>query len=357
MDLFEEYNKQDEYNANKNSVIGSAVIEQITPLFSLKKLDWEKSTNKTNKKYKSRVILRVATSNNVIVIATNVCSVLRWNLADGSKEPEEIEISSKQEDSIEHIFIDPTGNHVIISLKNFENYYLNSRAQRPKKISKLTGLIECIAFDRQHATETSTKTFLAGTSNGMIYEMSLDNTGKEKTCVSVYQLEQPVPITSIYFESLSGGGPGSSGVSFNTDSPSGGGGISGWSASAASAISGAGHAVLGGQNNTANNGAGGDARLFVMCATSSPTRMYHFIGGPSFSQLFADYVQSGTTSFTELPGEIRRAELYCYSKSLQTRAQNFALMTEMGIYHGSLLFSNAGASGGWVWNFCFVFAF
>jgi hypothetical protein len=351
MDLFEEYNKQDEYNTNKNSTIGGGNKEQITPLFSLKKLDWEKSSNKTNKKYKSRVILRVATSNNVIVIATNACSILRWNLADGSKEPEEIEISSKQEDSIEHIFIDPTGNHVIISLKNLDNYYLNIRAQRPKKISKLAGLVECIAFDRQHATETSTKTFLVGTSNGMIYEMSLDNTGKEKTCVSVYQLEQPVPITSIYFELLSGS---KSNVSFNTDSPSGGGGISGWSASAASAISGAGHAVLGGQSNAVSSATGdGSARLFVMCATSSPTRMYHFIGGPSFSQLFADYVQSGTTSFTELPGEIRRAELYCYSKSLQTRAQNFALMTEMGIYHGSLLFSNAGVSGGWVDFFVF----
>ncbi len=81
-----------------------------------------------------------------------------------------------------------------------------------------------------------------------------------------------------------------------------------------------------------------------MCATSSPTRMYHFIGGPTFDRLFSDYVQSGTTSFTELPGEIRRAELHCYGKSTQTRAQNFALMTEMGVYHGSLLFTNTNAA-------------
>ena len=343
MNLFEEYRYDD-----ISTSYSTGSLEQGSPLFTLKKLDWEKSVNKANKKStKPRVILRVASSNNVIVIATNVCSVLRWNLADGSKEPEEIEISAKAEDAIEHIFIDPTGNHVIISLRNLDNYYLNSRSQRPKKISKLQGLIECIAFDRQHATENSTKTFLIGTSNGMIYEMSLDNTGKEKMCNCVYQLEQPIPITSIYFEILSStsAAGGSSGVP--TSASSGAGGGSGWSATAA--LSAAGQSAfgvvgVGGGANNADRDATDGARLFVMCATSSPTRMYHFIGGPTFSQLFAEYVQSGTTSFTELPGEIKRAELYCYSKNAQSRAQNFALMTEMGIYHGSLLFTNSNAS-------------
>lgn len=338
MNLFEEYR----YDDISTSYAGGS-LEQGSPLFTLKKLDWEKSVNKVNKKSnKPRVILRVASSNNVIVIATNVCSVLRWNLADGSKEPEEIEISAKAEDQIEHIFIDPTGNHVIISLRNLDNYYLNSRSQRPKKISKLQGLIECIAFDRQHATENSTKTFLVGTSNGMIYEMSLDNTGKEKMCNCVYQLEQPIPITSIYFEILSSTSTsGSGGVPSST--ASGVGGV-GWSATAALSAAGQSAFGVGGGSSAADRDGIEGARIFVMCATSSPTRMYHFIGGPTFSALFAEYVQSGTTSFTELPGEIKRAELYCYGKSAQTRAQNFALMTEMGIYHGSLLFTNTNAA-------------
>lgn len=347
MDLFEEFRNDD-----KSKTAGTTI--DSSPMFSLKKLDWEKSGNKANKKYKSRVILKVASSNNVIVIATNACSVLRWNLADGSKEPDEVEISSKPEDSIEQIFIDPTGSHIIVSLRNLDNYYLNSRTlatQRPKKISKVQGLIECIAFDRQNATETSTKTFLIGTSNGTIHEMSLDHTGKEKMCNVVYQLERNIPITSIYFEVLSGSGSGSGvGVTGNANESSnisGGGGISGWSASAASAISGA---VGASSQRDSSGGAGGgtdpSSRMFVMCATSSPTRMYHFIGGPTFAQLFGEYSASGTTSFTELPGEIRRAELYCYGKSTQTRAQNFALMTEMGIYHGSLLFTKSSAAAG-----------
>ncbi len=344
MNLFEEYNKYEDMS--KTTFGNNSSVEQSSPLFSLKKLDWERSVNKANKKYKSRAILRVASSNNVIVIATNGCSVLRWNLADGSKEPEEIEISAKQDDSIEHIFIDPTGNHVIISLKSMDNYYLHSRSQRPKKISKLQGLIECIAFDRQHATENSTKTFLVGTSTGTIYEMSLDSAGKERVCAAVYTLEQAIPITSIYFEILSSGSSTSETGVVPGSSSGTGGGISAWSASAASAAS----ALTGvGQSSAAaavhNTGSVGDGtRLFVMCATSSPTRMYHFLGGPTFAALFAEYTQSGATSFTEMPGDIKRAELYCYSKNIQTRAQNFALMTEMGIYHGSLLFANTGSS-------------
>ena len=104
--------------------------------------------------------------------------------------------------------------------------------------------------------------------------------------------------------------------------------------------------------------------MFVMWSTASPTRLYHLTGGPTLLALFSAYLQSGTTSFTELPAlstdgsnagsfPVKRAQLLCYtskgfgaaygSSSAQSTsaAQHFALMTEVGIYHGSLLFSNS----------------
>ena len=49
---------------------------------------------------------------------------------------------------IHNVFIDSTGHHVIIGLKNGEGYYLHSRSTKLRKLSKLHGLIESVAFDR-----------------------------------------------------------------------------------------------------------------------------------------------------------------------------------------------------------------
>ncbi len=62
--------------------------------------------------------------------------------------------------------MDPTGNHVIISLRNMDSYYLHSASHRPKKLTKLQGAIESVAFDRLLCSETSTKSFLVGTAHG-----------------------------------------------------------------------------------------------------------------------------------------------------------------------------------------------
>lgn len=248
----------------------------------------------------------MAASNNTLILSTSDCSIVRWNL-DGNNEAETIEISPRGEDVIEHIFLDPNGHHCLITLTNSDNFYLHNRSQRAKKLSKLQGSIQSVAFDRHSSVESVIKSFLVGTSSGFIYELSLDSGGKEKVCTMIYKLDQPLAITSLHFE-LVGGNETNSLNSIN--------------------------------NSTTLPSDNVGSRIFVMCATSSPTRLYHFLGGPTFTALFAEITQNGTTSFTELPGEIKRAELHLYSKNLQQHAQNFALMTQMGIYHGTLLFSN-----------------
>lgn len=45
---------------------------------------------------------------------------------------------------------------------------------------------------------------------------------------------------------------------------------------------------------------------------TTPTRIFQFIGGPTFEQLFANY--EGNPGFHELPGSMHRSELVFFSK-------------------------------------------
>lgn len=68
-------------------------------------------------------------SNSFLFLGMSDCSVLRWNTegVSNSGEPEDIDISKRAEDVIHHLFLDATGHHLIVALKNGDNYYLHSR--------------------------------------------------------------------------------------------------------------------------------------------------------------------------------------------------------------------------------------
>ena len=286
----------DEYALN--SLANAETLD--SEIFNLRRLEWSKQGQDSN-----RELRKVSIGNNVLVAATTTCTLLRRNLNIDNGAEEEIEISRRREDSIDHVFIDPSGNHTIIVVSNGDNFYLHSRSTRPKKFSsKMQGNIESIAFDRT-ATDASTKSFLAGTSAGCVYEICFDSAGKEKLCSLVYQLDpkQPMSITSLHFDST---GPGEN--------------------------------------------------VLIMLATSHPTRLYHFYGPPSgnvqwgegsFSQVFARI--RGDANYTQLPGDLARAELQLFKtkgigKSPAPAGRDFALMTNAGIYHGSALVK-AGPKG------------
>ncbi len=177
-------------------------------------------------------------------------------------------------------------------MKSGENYYLHSQMNKPKKLSKAHGITECLAFDPQYCTETSTKSFLFATSAGHIYEMIIENTGKEKLFQLVYQLDQSISISSIHFDRF--------------------------------------------QSET-----GGEPRTFIMFSTAKPTRIYQFNGVGNFSQLFSsNNLNSSGNNFIELPGDISKPELIFYRNKSHSRVPHFALMTGVGIYYGSLLFGS-----------------
>jgi len=305
-----------------------------------------------------------AAANTIALAIQDRCSILRFSLDADSPEDIEVLPSKRAEDSVQHLFLDPTGHHLIICLQNGDNYYLHSRSTRPKKLSRLQGNVESVAFDRQSGTETVTKSFLVGTSTGFIYEMSLESGGKERTCHLIYQLDQPLAITSIYFETISNGDRANAADSAAVDSSAMSTSVSAARSTAASVVSlgtaalgtaASASSILGGViSGSTFGGVGGDrseganggddraakAKSIVMFTTTSPTRLYHFVGAGTFKEMFLE----SSPSFAELPGEVDRAELHCFSKFVHSRAQTFAIATAMGIYHGSLSQSQSQSS-------------
>jgi len=323
MDLFEEFSGND-----VAPVVNVPVVADVeAPIFSLNRKEVVLSRNTPSRR---RNIVKAACNNSVVIFATSDCSILRWTI-DG--EAEEIEVSKRSEDSINNIFVDFNGNHVIISLKNGDNYYLHCKSTRPKKLSRLQGRIESVAFDRQqnitpttmslNSSELMSKSFLVGTNLGMIYEVLVDSaSGKEKICQIVHQLEQQIPITSLYFDHISNTGNMSSNMEESDSAPS---------------------SKYGGDTSC--------SRIFIICSTTSPTRLYHFIGtATSFQQLFTDHSLSGSSSFIELPGSVPSTELGYVSMTRSINGETlksyyFAMLTEFGVYNGFIYFSNIGAGG------------
>lgn len=257
-------------------------------MFGLRKVEWEK---RLAKKAKPRIIQKISINSNCLLIGLSNGVIIRWKLNDSTKDPEEIELNTKPEDVIEQIFVDCSGHHSLIGMKSGETFYLHSKMLKPKKLSKLQGLIESAAFDKYNSSDVTTKSILVGTSSGAIYEIILDNTGKEKYFQQIYQLSPPMAINAIYYEPINTSGEGLT-MSGNAE------------------------------------------KYYVLFSTDSPTRLYHIVGGPSLHQLFSELTND--PPFIELPGEVARAELICYSKTQSPKSDFFALLTGAGIYHGSL---------------------
>jgi vacuolar protein sorting-associated protein 18 len=255
-----------------------------------------------------------------VILGTTDCRVVRWQHA-APTVCDEIEISRRHQDVIHRVFVDPTGTHVLVALQGGETHYVHKSSTKARKLAKWSGAaVQCVAFDRRKGSDSTTRSILVGTQNGDIYEAMLDNSGKDKPFTLLYSLGASQPVASLLFETP------------------------------AFAV----HA---------------ESKLLVLAAVASPTRLYTFVGGPSFEALFRQYREAGAAAFQELPGSMPTTELHgCYTaaaassttaasssalsaaaKSLRLKAsttaaatpatavlQSFAMLTSAGIYHGRL---------------------
>ncbi|KAJ1570148.1 hypothetical protein HK096_001163, partial [Nowakowskiella sp. JEL0078] len=215
---------------------------------------------------------------------------------------DEIEITFKQKkDRIRKLFLDPTGNHMIITSDAGENLYLYSKWKKPRILSKFKGvLINSIAWGRpKGGPGDSTGVFLLGSLQGHIYEAELQATDEifkreEKFFRQVYTVPDSMPVYGIRYEKF----PVTS-----------------------------------------------SRKHVVFIAT--PERLYQLVGfcGDQSSEIgmFGDFFRA----YDEIPGHLINGELHFWSPFLEgvypSIPKDFAWLTEPGIYYGRLSFGNQNA--------------
>lgn len=174
-----------------------------------------------------------------IPIAAAVLRLIsKWNVRRTVKDPiwvalpPPVVIPNTTLPRIQHVFCDPTANHIVVSASNGEAYYYTSShpnfvatklpgfgrspdgswgpltgvAATTDKSTAQRGLsahsyVTAIAWDTERGTEGSTKTILLGTSRGELYEyaLSINNLQNPSPPTFLHKLGD-TPVTGLYWE-------------------------------------------------------------------------------------------------------------------------------------------------------------
>lgn len=246
-------------------------------------------------------------SNSKVIIALANCHVLRLSLDGDGAAIETIPVTKKQGDQIHRVFMDPTGTHVIISMQSAENWYLHSSWTKTKFLTKMKGLIvNCVAWNKRNSDPCTTREILFGTDSGGIFETCIESREKlfveckEKNFGPVYNMGDTVSVTGLEFCRF-------------PPAPS-------------------------------------EPPKYLVLATT-PTRIYQFIGGPSFLNIFEHYVDHA--EFQDIPGDLSHSVLQLYTQTTKARdgsvgmglpatrlPTEFAWLTGPGIFYGRLSFGS-----------------
>lgn len=265
--------------------------EQLAPMFVLEKIDFDLIED-----YKNLRLLVVASD--CFAFATEDVHVIYHK-----KDDKEFEIPHRADDEIHKIFLDPAGNHLLVSLSSGENFYIHPHFQKPKvmRCDKMKGIVvESVGWDKEQNNVNTTGNILIGSSDGMIYEATFENKDGLKAWRLAYSLtensQDSMPIVGLEVEYI----PRS-------------------------------------QNNQTT-------RFYVIATT--PCRLYQFVGGPNFAGLFSHYM--GSPFFQEIPGGSAStfSELHLLHKPFKNTRKKLpvalAWVTAAGIFHATLNFGSQG---------------
>ena len=149
---------------------------QEAPIFSKKKID--------NSEFKPQhPLTHLVVANNFIVMALANKSLKRRDLEDPNSKEEEIDLKktiTKTSAKIANLFLDPSGNHLLIAVKSaLENdspalYYLHKTWNQPRQLFKFDKiLITAVGWNQFNNSLTSTGPILMGTTRGLIFETEI----------------------------------------------------------------------------------------------------------------------------------------------------------------------------------------
>ena len=265
----------------------NARLDDDTPIFNKQRINFDPPDPITH--------MCVCNSHLVMGMSTNILLCIDLDHPDS---PTEVELMKSVDDGIANMFLDPSGCHLIVSMKSGENYYLVYGAKKAKSLVKLKGhKITSVGWNQRAVTESSTDAILVGTSKGVILETKLTTT--DDTHLFTASVEQyvkqlhsfiSVPVTGIRFDTM----------------PS--------SAS--------------------------HAEYFILVTLGN--RLFQFIGSvpsspdpPIFHSVFAHYSDM-PEHFVELPGKSDRSQLCMFYPKFQSLPRLFAWMTGTGVYCGHI---------------------
>jgi len=277
--------------------INQKLLEE-SPIFSKTRVDFTPTHPLTH----------LVVANNNIVMAMANKTLIRIDREKGSGKQEEIDLTKTISGAkISALFLDPTGTHLLISLKSNdvdvqpELYYLHKKWTRPRPCSKFRGcLVSSVGWNYSpRNSESSTGPILAGTTLGLIIETELNADERfftrdvEEHFKQIFDIGkgQHTPVTGLQYHNV--------------------------------------------PNTT----------KYLVLATT-PTRLYQFLGyvsnpaeRPMLQSVFNNYLNV-QERFLELPSKLKYSTLSFF---FSTREENsrifprqFGWMTEPGIYWGRI---------------------
>mmetsp|Transcript_1320 Transcript_1320/g.3893 ORF Transcript_1320/g.3893 Transcript_1320/m.3893 type:complete len:989 (-) Transcript_1320:17-2983(-) len=267
------------------------------PMFKVIPREWSEITASRDsiRLLQRAIFTHVAIASNVFLMATEDGTVLRGHLLDGS-DVEEFRLTAKKGEKLHSLFLDPTGNHAVLSMANGETLLWHSSHKTPRPAKKIAGfLIESIAWNREEGEAESSGPVLLGASDGSIYEAAMEQ-GRDSACRRLHKLDDRTAVRGLEFEVLHGAG-----------------------------------------------GAEGEQRLLVLASSANPLRFYRMEGGPDFETLFRQQSQSASR-FQDMAAPWEESELELFSDSIEDPASFFALTTGVGVYCGTINASGPGAA-------------
>jgi len=278
--------------ASTTQFINQKLLEE-SPIFSKTRVQYNPTYPLTH---------LVAANNNIVMAMANK-TLIRIDSEHGKQE--EIDLTKTISSAkISALFLDPTGTHLLISLKSNdvdvqpELYYLHKKWSKPRPCSKFRGsLVSSVGWNygQRENSASSTGPILAGTTLGIIIETELNSDERfftrdvEEHFKQVFDIGkgQHTPVTGLQY-----------------------------------------HMV---PNTT---------KYLVMATT--PTRLYQFQGyvtnqmeRPLLQQVFNNYLNV-QERFLELPSKLKYSTLSFYYGSREEKMfpQQFGWLTEPGIYWG-----------------------
>ena len=273
--------------------------------------------------------------------------------------------------AIAHVFVDPTGCHVLLSAYNGEAYYLHSTSQKPRKLTgfgpepdgtpscrtgkgapagtvsgqQQLGLtngsyVTAVAWDKVRGTEGSTKKILLGTSLGEIYEYSLvspvlDGSSSESDGQTDADLF-PALVHRFGFSDVSGSGDRMGNT--NRDI------VSGIHFECPRRFP---NYPLGEGSSPTDSSYLEITILAVTCGIGKRTRLHTYTLCSNRAEIMPSSSSSSSTfvpafsgdeshsSFVELPGSVAFADL-------RVCGDDFSVKTETGLFYGSISSSSSG---------------